>query len=107
MDQTPQQLRKSDRRGRDRRVASAPVAVDRRKDHRRHLTDRRRDTPTVYSREESLRIREMLVGSVAELACPRCGGSLTLGTLIERDEGPLREVGCSTCRRSVFLTDIP
>ena len=105
---TKKQRRKAERRGADRRVASVPVAADRRiAGDRRERTDRRRDTPVVYSRDEAAGIRKMVLQDQRQLVCPRCGGSLTLGASVKRAEGSVREVRCSTCHRSVMFRGVP
>ncbi len=110
-DTSPKTLKQrgnGERRGPQRRVRTMAVAMDRRtRGNRRVLPDRRRDTPALFSPEETARVREMVLKSDVQFVCPRCGGSLTIGTQIAQAEGTLREVRCSTCRRGAMLLDLP
>ncbi len=105
---TLQQRGKGERRGPERRVRTLAVAIDRRtRGDRRVLPDRRRDTPALFSPEETARVREMVLKADVQFVCPRCGGSLTIGTQTAQAEGTVCEVRCSTCRRGAMLLDLP
>ncbi len=70
------------------------------------LPDRPRDTPALFSPEETARVREMVLKADVQFACPRCGGSLTIGAQTTQAEDTVREVSCSTCRRVAMLLDL-
>ncbi len=103
----------TDRRSVDRRLASVPVAHDRRVADRRNderrvvLTDRRRRVAETYSLENAELICEMVLHDDMEAACPKCDGNLMLGPVIVRDGKRVREVHCTDCRRCVVITDLP
>jgi len=97
--------RKRNRRGPPpRRERIIAVALERRigKD-RRVLPDRRRDTPAMFSPEETAQVRAQILESGTEARCPRCGGSLTVGPTTTTGEESVREVRCSACHRGVLL----
>ena len=99
--------RKGDRRRLHRRAKIIAVALERRSgEDRRVLPERRRDTPVMFSPEETALVRAQVLDSAAEVRCPRCGGSLTLGPTIKEGEETVREVRCSACHRTVLLTEV-
>ncbi len=90
------------------------VAEDQRSSYRRSgaerrivLTDRRRLIHEAFSRGEAEHIREMMMDSGVEAACPQCDGNLMLGSVIPHEAGTARTVHCAACRRSVLLVSAP
>jgi DNA-directed RNA polymerase subunit RPC12/RpoP len=103
-----------ERRGTERRAGSADVDTERRDpEGRRHgdrrvtLLDRRRKISEPYAQQHAERIREMLLNSVGDVGCPRCGGRLLLGPRELRGSTTAREVLCTSCRHSVVITGLP
>ena len=83
------------------------VALERRGgEDRRVLPDRRRDTPAMFSPEETAQVRAQILEPGTETRCPRCGGSLTIGPTTTEGEETVREVRCSVCHRGVLLIEI-
>ena len=83
-----------DQRGGDRRSGTERRIV---------LTDRRRRMHEAFSRGDAEHIREMMMDSGVEAACPQCDGNLMLGSVIPHEGGTARNVHCTSCRRSVLL----
>ncbi len=103
-----------ERRAGDRKTSSARVVEgqhdgDRRSGVERRivLTDRRRRIHEAFSRGDAEHIREMMMDSGVEAACPRCDGNLMLGSVVPHEGGTARNVHCTSCRRSVLLVSAP
>ena len=71
------------------------------------LTDRRRRMNEAFSRGDAEHIREMMMDSGVEAACPQCDGNLMLGSVIPHEGGTARNVHCTSCRHSVLLVSAP
>ncbi len=67
-------------------------------------TDRAR-TPSPYSPAETAWIRDRLVRSRTRPACPKCGGTLTVGLGAVRFGIAVREVSCARCRRTLMVRE--
>jgi hypothetical protein len=81
-------------------------ATDRRSGENRRVTiDRRRSSPSVFTREEAGIIckRALLPGSVD---CPRCSGSLTIRPPIASSEDAVWRVRCLMCRRCLMIRNL-
>ncbi|MCH7474894.1 MAG: hypothetical protein IIA27_09485 [Gemmatimonadetes bacterium] len=87
-----------DQRGGDRRSGTERRIV---------LTDRRRRMHEAFSRGDAEHIREMMMDSGVEAACPQCDGNLMLGSVIPHEGGTARHVHCTGCRHSVLLVSTP
>jgi DNA-directed RNA polymerase subunit RPC12/RpoP len=103
-----------DRRLAERRSSTDEVEDDRRSgkdrregDRRVMLLDRRRRMSDPYALQHAELIREMLLHPDADVACPRCGGSLLLGPPEVRGADTAREVRCTECRHSVVISGLP
>jgi len=68
-----------------------------------------RETPVTFTRDEARKIREAMGESLARVACPRCGGQLTVSDPINRNDsvGASFEVVCEPCRRIAVITEVP
>ncbi len=78
-----------ERRAGDRRSSAVRVVDDQRGGERRSgaerrivLTDRRRRMHQAFSRGDAEHIREIMMDSGVEAACPQCDGNLMLGSVI-------------------------
>ncbi|MFB3112862.1 MAG: hypothetical protein ACE10G_12590, partial [Gemmatimonadales bacterium] len=68
-------------RGADRRSGAERRVV---------LTDRRRRMHEAVSRGDAEHIREMMMDSGVEVACPQCDGNLMLGSVMPHEGGTAR-----------------
>ena len=68
-----------------------------------------KDTPVMFAREHSAKIREMLAQPGTPTNCPRCGGPLTVSGPVSAGEtvGPVFHVVCGPCRRHAAIRDVP
>lgn len=103
-----------ERRAGERRSSAVGVVEDQREGDRRSsaerrivLTDRRRRMHEAFSRGDAEHIREMMMDSGVEAACPQCDGNLMLGSVIPHEGGTARNIHCTSCRRSVLLVSAP
>ncbi len=71
----------------------------------RRVSDRARYTPSPYSPAETAWIRDRLVRSRTRPACPKCGGTLTVGLGAVRFGIAVREVSCARCRRTLMVRE--
>ena len=69
------------------------------------------DTPTVFSREEAKKIREMMRLSEEPPRCPRCDEALEIGpTVMHRvrdNQYTVRALTCPVCRRLLSIKQMP
>jgi CheY-like chemotaxis protein len=77
---------------------------DRRVGAARRRGARRRDTPTPFSLEHLQTLREAFAHR-GPVACPACGGQLTLGMARSRGSDTIRRVNCLGCGRAAILTN--
>ena len=68
-----------------------------------------KDTPVMFAREHTLKIREMLTQAGAKPLCPRCNEELTVSGPVSAGEaiGPVFHVVCGPCRRHAAIRDVP
>ena len=68
-----------------------------------------RQTPLPYSPEDAERIRQMIATPGAKIVCPQCDEELTTGLPIAGGGtiAAVWEVRCSSCGRSLVVTDLP
>lgn len=68
-----------------------------------------KDTPVMFAREDTSRIREMLSQPERPPLCPRCDGELTVSGPVSAGEtvGPVFHVVCGPCRRHAAIRDVP
>ena len=92
------------RSGKERR-AHVRRAGRRRRRWDRRIGDRREKSPELYSREEVVRVRKLIVSPRLPFECPRCKGALTMGEPIAGDGYTIRTVRCSECHRSSTFPD--
>jgi hypothetical protein len=104
----------SERRTAERRVLGRDMSAERRSadrrcgaDRRVMLFDRRRTVSDSFTDSHTDLIRHMLANRDADVACPRCGGGLLLGTPVPRGRASARQVHCVACRHGVVLTGLP
>ena len=70
---------------------------------------RNRHTPLPFLPDHAERIRQMIATPGAKLVCPQCDGELTTGLPIAGGGtiAAVWEVRCSSCGRSLVVTDLP
>ena len=92
------------RSGKERR-AHVRRAGRRRRRWDRRIGDRRQKSPELYSRDEVVRVRKLIVSPRLPFECPRCNGALTMADPIAGDGYTIRTVRCSECHRSSTFPD--
>lgn len=92
------------RSGKERR-AHVRRAGRRRRRWDRRISDRRQKSPELYSRDEVVRVRKLIVSPRLPFECPRCNGALTMADPIAGDGYTIRTVRCSECHRSSTFPD--
>lgn len=88
----------------DRRAAQRRGIFDRRSRIGRRLTDRRRDTPAPYSKDDTSRLRLMVKSDPYLITCPICYRQLTPARAEGVAGGDIWEVRCPDCRRTALIT---
>ena len=70
---------------------------------------RNRHTPLPFSPDHAERIRQMFATPGAKIVCPQCDEELTTGLPIAGGGtiAAVWEVRCSSCGRSLVVTDLP
>jgi len=68
-----------------------------------------RETPVTFTRDEARNIREAMGRSLTGVACPCCGGMLSISEPINRRDsvGASFEVACEPCHRVAVITEVP
>jgi len=68
-----------------------------------------KDTPVMFAREESAKIRNMLSSHGTPVNCPKCGEELDVSGPVSAGEavGPVYHVVCKPCRRHAAVRDVP
>jgi DNA-directed RNA polymerase subunit RPC12/RpoP len=104
-----------ERRVEERRASEKEADAERRSsedrrdayDRREMLLDRRRSSSEWFIREHAEFIREALLDSETEVACPRCKGDLLLGPSVQKGDKLVRDVHCTVCRHRVLIAVVP
>lgn len=67
-----------------------------------------KDTPVMYAKDETARVREMLAKGDSPPLCPRCGEELRVSGPVSAGEkvGPVYHVVCKPCRRHAAIRDV-